>query len=515
VSNHSPWVRLAGCGLLLLAPSTQAKESKSDWTEVKFPHVTVKTDLGLEAAERAGLLAERMRAALIAAAWPGSKLPQDRVELVVFSSHQDFQHYFGELVGHKAVLWDYPPTVFLYGASERWVRRPSLEIEETTSPVKQALALHLATFFYRRQPRWFLVGLSQFLETLQIAADWKSAVLGQVNRVALQDYSSHRTLTVADALAWGSTLDPHDEGTVAALSGLSWLMVQWMFDVHQQEFVRFQKLLASGLDPQKAWKVVFPQPTADIDQELHHFAQYGPYGVATIALPEEEFTIDRERPMSAAEAHAVRATAALAADRPKEVLSEVTAALAEDSGNVTAVRLQMPLLKPAERPALARRATAAHPENGLAWLALGDALKEAGENSEESAQAYKKATELAPDHPAAFSALAAVFLSKGQPMEALPLALNAAKIAPWDAGYLDRLASALAGVGRCSEAVATEARAADMAADQGGAAKRGVYATRLGELQKTCTDATAAPADGGVATPTETKPGGTGLAPKP
>jgi tetratricopeptide (TPR) repeat protein len=506
VSNH--WLRLGCCGLLLCAPLASASDSKSGWTEVKFAHVTVKTDLGQEAAERAGLLAERMRAALISAAWPGSKLPQDRVELVVFSSHQDFQHYFGDVLTHKVELWDYPPTVFLYGPPENWVRRFSLEIQETASPVKQALAQHLATFIYRRQPKWFSVGLARFLETLHPDAEWKTAILGEINRLALQDYTSHRTFSVADALAWGTTLNPRDEASIAGLSGFSWLMVQWMFDVHQAEFVRFQKLLVTGLDPQKAWKLIFPQPTADLDKELYQFAQYGPYGQATILLPfDTEFTIDHERAMTTAEVHAVRADAAAAADRPKEVLAEVSAALAEDPGNVSAVRRQMTLLKPAERPALARRATAAHPDNGLAWLALGDALRDASESPEECVQAYRKAMELSPDHPRAFNALAGLFLKKAQPAEALPLAINAVKMAPWDSAFLDTMASALAGVGRCGEAVSFAARAMDMASENGSAAQKGEYTTRLAEVQKTCVEAAApTPADAGVPAAVESKP---------
>jgi Flp pilus assembly protein TadD len=508
VAYDSPLVRLAGVGLLLLASVTSAGEPKSGWSEVKTPHVTVKTDLSLEAAERAAVLAEKTRAALLAAAWSGAKLPQERIELVVFSSHQDFAFYFGDIVFDKAVLNDYPPTVFLYGASEKWEKRPSLEIEETTSVLKQALAQHLATFFYRRQPRWFSVGLAEFLETLAISEDGRTAILGHVNRRALYDYSTHRTLTVADALAWGSTLNPGDQGTLDGLAGLSWMMVQWMFELHLAEFVRFQKLLITGLDPDKAWKVVFPpQQSGDLDQEIHHFAQFGPFAAAAIVLPEAEFTIDKERSMGSAEVHALRAGAARAAGLPKEVLKEVSAALAEDSGNVAALRMQMPLLKPAERLALARRATAAHPDDGLAWLLLGDALREGGENSEECVQAYRKATELSPDHPAAFNGLAAMDVQKGKAASALPLALTASRMAPWDAVYLDTLAAALAGVGRCNEAVASEARAADMASANGSPAPRAIYAARLADIQKTCTEAPAAAA---VPAPSETPP-----APKP
>ncbi len=513
MSYDSQLVRRFALGLLVFASASGAAPSKTGWSEVRTPHVTLKTDLNLDAAERAAVLAERTRAALLAAAWSGAKLPQERIELVVFSDHQDFEHYFGDFVHHKVVLGDYPPTIFLYGASERWQKRSAMEVEDSTSVLQLALMQHLSAFFYRRQPRWFSMGLAEFFETVRISADGTTAMVGVVNRPAMSNYNAHRTVSVADALAWGTTFNPRDEGTVLALNGLSWLMVQWMYNTHQAEFTRFQKFLASGMDPTKAWTIAFPPAvSANIDQELNSFMRYGPFGTATVTLSESEFTFDSERPMTSAEVHTTRAQAALAADHAKEAQTELSAALVDDAGNVTAVRSQMPLLKAAERLALARRATATHPDDGLAWLTLGDALKEGGGTEEERAQAYKKATELSPNEPLVADTLAALALARRRPEDALPLALAAVRMAPWDAVLLDTLASALAGVGRCSEAVVMEARAVDMASERS-VQQRAGYGTRLAEIQKTCVEvpqsSEGSPASGVPASP-ETKP-----APKP
>lgn len=482
-------VCLAALGLWLLAPSAAATESKTDWTEVQTAHVTVKTDLGLESAREAAALVEQTRAALLAAAWGGAKLTQDRIELIVFSNHQEFERYFGDLVADKVVLGDYPPTVFLYGAPGRWEKRTALESDATTSVLKEALAQHLATFFYRRQPRWFVLGLAQFLETISISEDKKTVTLGTINLSAKNDYATHRSFGVKDALAWGVTFNPTDEGTLLGLNGLSWLMVYWMFNAHSAEFVRFQKLLISGLDPSKAWKVVFPsQSLGDIDQELNHFAQYGQTSIAKLPVADAPFSVKRERQLGSADVHALKAEAALAAGQSKEAQAELASALADDPSNVAALRRQLPLAKPSERLALARRATTAHPDDGVAWLLLGDALREAGAQ-EEALQAYRKATELRPDHPTAFVALANLDLQKGQAKEALPEARTAVSLAPSDGAALDALAAALAGVGRCGEAVAAEARAVDVASDRGVTGKQ--YSTRLAELQKTCVEAPA------------------------
>jgi tetratricopeptide (TPR) repeat protein len=434
--------------LLVVAPGC----ATTGWLEVKTAHATVKTDLSPEDASRAAVLTEQTRTALLAAAWPGSELEPDRIELVVFANHQEFEHYFGGFSA-KLVLDDYRHIAFLYGPPDRWEKRVVLDAEGTTSALKEALVEHLSTFLYRRRPRWFSVGLAEFLETVVLSEDGKTAVLGTVNLQALSLYRFYRTITVEDALAWGVTLTPTDQGTLRGLRGLSWLMVQWMFNTHRAEFVRFQKLLVTGLDPQKAWAVAFPAlAPRDLDQELNRFSRYGFEGLATVPIPQASLEVGPPRALSAAEVHVLRAEAALAAEQTKDAQAELSAALALDPGNVAALYREMAQVKPPERLALARTAVAAHPDDCLAWRMLGDALRDAGVESDERVQAYRQAAELA----------------------------------PWDASMLDTLALALAAAGRCTEAIATEGRAVDLALAKGVSAKRTEYASRLLEMEASC-----------------------------
>jgi hypothetical protein len=456
---------------LLILPAVTCACTTTSWTEVKTAHTTVRTDLGPDDARRAAVLAEQARAALLAVAWPGARPDPDRIELIVFSNHQEFERYFELYSGGfsaKVVLDDYQHLAFLYGAPDHWEKRLGLGEEGTTSVLKETLVEHLSTFFYRRQPRWFSVGLAEFLETVRISEDGRTATVGTINTLARSLYSYYRTFGVADALAWGVSFNPTDEGSVRGLRGLSWLMVQWMFNAHRPEFVRFQRLLITGLDPRKAWNVVFPTLTpAALDEELYEFARYGSERLAKLPIPSETIAIEREQTLSLAEVHSIRAEAALAADQTQDAQAELLAALAQDPGNLAALRRQMALVEPPERLALARQAAVAHPDDGLAWLMLGDALREGGGGSEERVQAYRRAAELA----------------------------------PWDASMLHTLASALAAVGRCREAVATEEHAADLALEKGVSAKRTAYASRLMEIQSTCIEAKALPATSEPAPP--------------
>jgi tetratricopeptide (TPR) repeat protein len=502
VVRATPVLRLATMALLVLGGLASAGEPESGWRELQTAHINLRTDLGSADARRAALRVERTRAALLAAGWPGAKLLQpERVEVVVFANGLEFEHHFGRQAVGVFLHGEYPPTAFLYGAPETWEHRETLALEETTSVLKHELVHHLAAYFFRRQPRWFAEGLAQFLETLRFSEDGKTATVGEINLQALKSYNRYRTLTVTDVLGWGGKTDAHDEATVAGLYGLSWLLVHWLYNTHLEDFARYETLLAKGIEPDKAWKVAFPSlVVATIDAELNHYAHHGDYHSFLAPIPDADSAI-RERPMTAADVHATRARAALggasvlaqSAPHQEEARAELAAALAADPGNVRALWTQISLVPEAERLPLAQRATAAHPDDGLAWLALGETLGQGPESRTARAAAYRKATELLPDHPQAFHALAVMDLQEGRPKEALPLAVAASRMAPWDSTILNTLAAALAEVGRCTEAVAAASRAVETLPEQSSAKTRAWYQRRLAEVSRQCVAATGVP----------------------
>lgn len=482
---------------LLLVPPSFAEEPSTGWTEVQTEHITLKTDLSSDEARQAALTVERTRAALLAAAWPGAKLLQpERVEVVVLSSREDFQHYFGRLPTGVFLHAD-PPTAFLFGPSRTWERRVYRGLEESTSVLKHELSHHLAAYFFRREPRWFAEGLAQYLETLVISEDGKTATLGEINLEALRRYKLHRSLGVEDVLAWSGKLETRDDLTNNYLYGLSWLLVHWLNNTHPEEFARFQNLLIKGIDPDKAWKAVFGNlKSSDIDEQLKRYSQDGKLNLLVLPIPLVDGSV-LVRPMSSADVHATRAMTALAGGllqvnaAPKfvEALAELASALAEDPGNVRALRMKMGISKPEERLALGRKATEAHPNDGLAWLTLGEALPQTPDHWEERLTAYQKATTLLPDNATALNNLAWMYVLKGQSAEALPLAAKAVRLAPWNPAILDTYAAALAGVHRCSEAVAIEAQALDALPERTAPQKRAEYVAQLAELEKNCTEA--------------------------
>ncbi len=487
----------AGC-LLLSGLAARAAEPQTGWTEVKTPHVTLKTDLAPDEARKAALLVERTRLALLAAAWPGMKLLQpEHIEVVVFRDHREFQRYFGDRLAGLFVHGAYPPLAFLYGTADSWEHRETLALPETTSILKHELTHHLAAYIYRRQPRWFSEGMAEFFETMRLSEDGKTATIGDANLQAWQFYNRARSVSVADAMAWSGKLDEQDQATTWGLYGVSWLLVDWLYNTRPQDFDKYQTLLVKGIDPDKAWKAVFPDlKPADLDTQLQQYIQVGSFRNFNVPIPAFDATA-REQPMTSADVHATRATALARGamngeGRLAEAQAEIDAALAEDPANVRALQLKLATVSAAERPALGRRATAAHPEDGVAWLLLAASLPATPETFDERAQAYRKATELLPDNPTAFNNLAWMQLEKGRTADALPLALAAVRLAPWESAFLDTLAEALVASGRCGEAMGIQSRAVEMLPEGSTAAVRALYAGRLASFQKKCSEASGA-----------------------
>jgi tetratricopeptide (TPR) repeat protein len=481
-----------------------AARADSGWREIRGPHVQLRTDLGSGAAREAALAVERFRAQIIAAGWPRATLPAaDRVEVTVFGNGLDFEHHFGRnLAG--VFFHDVPPFAVMYGHPDRWEHRASLATPETTSILRHELVHHLAASIYRRQPRWFAEGLAQFLETVRTGEDGKTVVVGAVNLDAMQKYRSFRSLRVADALAWSGRLDGMPEATVHGLYGLSWVMVHWLFNEHPEQFEQLQGLLARGIDPDKAWKVILPGLKApDVDTAINQYVSHGNYQEFLAPFTDPRPPLE-ESPLTEADVHAERARVALAASRStsdraghqKEAQEELATALKIDPGDANALVLRFKLASTKDQPAIARQLTAAHPEDGRGWMLLGDALREGGATPEREA-ALRKAVALRPEDPNALNDLAWYYLQGGKVAEAGPLITRAVQIAPYDPFLLDTLAAVQATTGRCSEAAATQARALDALPEGMPASRRRDFAERLERYRTRCTSGASPTASGG------------------
>jgi tetratricopeptide (TPR) repeat protein len=497
--------------LLLLG----ASGSSQGWKELKSAHFTLRTNLDSEAALEAAQEIERTRAALLAAMWPQPhQVGIEPVDVIVLKDRADFERYGAPgsrgLYSHSAL----PPRIVLWGAPDSWEeklieRDPSgipsprtatitpqlsplrghayvmaapsaprtstvqdaelaahveLVRQGSASVLRHELAHHVASAVYGRLPLWFSEGQAQFLESLRLAPDGRSATIGLINPNAWLEYRRIRSQNTHAVLSWKTPVNGLSQGESMGLYGASWQLYAWLFTTRRPALRCFQERLAAAEAPPAAWRKCFPDLVPDeVDPLLWEFSRRGTPALEEISVPPLGFEV-QIRPLSEAETHLVRAQVALVAPRSPELLAEaakeVERALAADPASVGALQLLAPLVSPQTRLENGRRAVAAHPDDGWAWLLLADALWDTNGPATERYRAYQRAVLLLPDSPLVLGRAARNLLSRDERPEALVLAERAAQLAPWNAEVLTIHALALAAAGRCADgfSVAAEAR---------------------------------------------------------
>ena len=162
------------------------------WVELESDHFVLQTDLPPEQARQGVEYLERTRAAMLAAAWPAAlKQEMPRLTVHVLADTSQFESIFPRRVGGVFSRNGDEPFIVLAGAPDSWEQRFTGLSDVTSSTVKHELAHYLSSYFLLRQPRWLAEGLAQFLETLQLSKDGRTAVLGQPH---LHDVSTMKTL---------------------------------------------------------------------------------------------------------------------------------------------------------------------------------------------------------------------------------------------------------------------------------------------------------------------------------
>ncbi len=486
------------------------------WQELKSAHFTLRTNLDPDAAMAAAQEIERTRAALLAAMWPAPhEVGIEPVDIIVLKDRADFERYSVPgsrgLYSHSSL----PPRIVLWGAPDSWEQKlsemspsgipsapqrfagpppspashhgggrggfvnssraapaPDAEFAAhvdlvragSASVLRHELAHHVAAAVYGRLPLWFSEGQAQFLESLKLSEDGRSATIGLLNPSAWLEFRRLRAVTSQDVLNWDTPLSGLSQTESMGRYGASWQLYEWLFSTRRADLRCYQERLAAGEASASAWTRCFPDLFPDeLDRVLWEFSRTGKPALVEIAVPPVGFEV-KIRPLSEAEFHLVRAQVALAAPRKPELMAEaqteVERALAADPGSVGALQLLAPLVSPPVRLENGRRAVAAHPDDVWAGLLLADALWDTGGPAGERYRAYQRAVQLLPDSPLVLTRAARNLLSRDERPQALVLAERAAQLAPWNGEVLTIHALALAAAGHCAEgaSVATLAR---------------------------------------------------------
>lgn len=473
-------VLLASCATISHEFTCPA-QGGAEWRELRSEHVLLQTDLSRAKAEELLRDAELMRALVLAALFKQPPQLPDRIHLVAFRTDRELWEFTGD-EGRNSYLATFALLVeersadpFL-AVAPAWGKNRSSYLGDLT----HAITWHVSSHLFPGQPDWYRVGLATYMETLAFDDHGGRHVVGTLPpEIVAPPWEVTDTLAIT--LAGGSPR----YGDVG-LRSPGWMLVRWLSEARPTEYLAFLKKISAGGGGTSAWIEVFPhwnpqspEQMALLEAELKAF-------YATGKLRYREVTASvaptwKTRPLATSEVHelririrrdsmVLRATmdgdirwnegtaqdkaVALTARLAAETAAEAAEALAEDPLHPVALRLAAG--EKAIDQTKARASAEAYPSDWRAWLLLGDAQK--GSDVEGAKGAYRKAAELGRGEPTALLGVATGYLDMGDPVAALPVAREAARLAPFSDEALAVLAVSAARTGACPEALVTARR---------------------------------------------------------
>lgn len=452
------------------------------WRDIGSDHFVLRTDLDLEDATRLLARLERLRTAVVSALFDEVPASRTGVEVVAFRSDKAYRAFA-------------PPGVDAYylrsaGGPPRIVVAGKLDSRQRAM-LAHELTHHYLSLVFQRQPRWFSEGLATLMEPVGDQGDGPSMTVGQAPSARLGRLrNADSRVPTRELLSW-------DGGTTAAHPALdhyasSWLLVHFLLHRSPDRFTDLQQRLVRGESPEAAWRGAFPAydpalPRAleSLDYQLETYLA-GEAQTRTRRVAETWRRDPLVRLIPPPEVHAIRLGLwNIGPDKgPSALRAEVDEALAEDPDHPPALQHLAALTGEPPLP-LARRAVASHPDDPRAWTFLAGSLK--GEPFDaERLLAYRTAASLAEGNAAALHNLAVELLAQGQSGQALPVAREAVRLAPWSSTLLDAYAAVLVDLGQCPAAIDMQQRALEVLPERSSEAARRALKDRLQQHRVQC-----------------------------
>ncbi len=473
-------VALVGCasGAAFLCPARGGPA----WRDVGSAHFVLRTDLEIDDATRLLSRLERLRTAVVSALFDEVPASRTGVEVVAFRSEATYRAFA-------------PPGVDAYylrsaGGPPRIVVAGRLDSRQRAM-LAHELTHHYLSSVFPRQPRWFSEGLATLMEPVGDQGDGPLLTVGMApqGRLARLRIPGNR-VPVRELLAWEGGPTPAHPALDSYAS--SWLLVHFLAYRTPDGFSELQRRLLRGESPEEAWRGAFPawdpaRPRAleGLDAALTNYIN-AEAQTRFRQVPEGWTRAPLVRLIPPAEVHALRL--ALWNQGPNKgtaaLRQEVDETLSEDPDHPLALQ-HLAALTTAPPLPLARRSVASHPDDPRAWSFLASALQ--GEAAaDERLAAYRTAAELAEGNAAALHNLAVELLAQGRSGEALPVAREAVRRAPWSPPLLDGYAAVLIDLGMCAQGIDAQQRALEVLPEQSNEAARQSLKERLGKYRAQC-----------------------------
>lgn len=431
-----------GCAAGTPPAQPPREPGRGHWVELETPHFSIYTDLvEVRARNMAGAL-EDVRAALLASAWPGAKGPLGRTRVVVFAHPSDFDRATGMDAKVEGVAVTAP-------GFERWIAFSAGPDNGVPRVAKHELVHDLSQWFLPHQPPWLAEGLAGYLEGAHLDREAHQVTIGDVSPEYVNWLESTKTLMSSSRLFAATALHSSDWREGISFYAGSWYLVFYLLQRHGEAFADFQRHIMHLVPWRRAWSQAFPELTSErLDADMIDFVERGTFTpiVERFESPAFEPVV---RPLSRARAYGVQAL--LGSLLGRDASADIQNALKLDPSELSALTARFHLLPAADRRGrtdVARRALAAHPQSGEAWLLSASTTNE----GDEQRHALDRAEALVPHHPGTATLLAADELRRGHPARALDLIRLAERRAGLSAPVLGVHIRALVALGRCADA---------------------------------------------------------------
>lgn len=344
---------------------------------------------------------ERTREAMLTCLLPAVKAPRVRTEVVAFA---DWRDLYDTGIPNARVVSSPPFGRLIVYAPTAAGMGPEILPHE--------LAHDLSRWFMPIQPTWLSEGFATYMQSIRVSADGRTARAGIPPSWVLRVAGSRRV--PIDELHANDRFPSYGERGVE-LYASSWLLVSHLLNAHESSFSSFATALSRLEDWRGAWKDSFP-PAEVLERELKERLVKPKYLMVTCPVDPQD-AAPSVRSLSPAEVQGLRARIILGTLGPAQIGPEVDKALALDPNELTALAIAFYYLSRSseERAAIAKRASDAHPDAGLAWLMAAEVAKDPDVRRD----AFNRAGKLLPYHAGVRQRIALEKIRRGQAADAL------------------------------------------------------------------------------------------------
>ena len=424
---------MLGCGGLSSVP----EQGGPRWRRLESQHFVLESDQPEASARNTIVSFERSLDAFFKLGWEVKGGIAAKLHVVVFDNRSDFRVFGGaDAKGFYLQSSLLDPLVVM----------PSVGRFESWSTLQHELTHFISTLSLPSQPPWLAEGLAMYFERSYFDEEQRFVV-------GIAPLEFHNLL-----LAYGRV--PMQQLWVGSAEmdplfyASAWLLVHYLMSERGDAFASFQTNLQNGLDPDGAWAAALPDlPLNKLDGVLDDYLAGRKFANFRLAVQPYSGPQPKLTWLSSADIYAQRARLFMhceqcGSDKLADARENADQALKRDPGHLQASVLRSALVPAIDRLPAAQSATAAHPNEWLAWAFLGSEELDAHRRC--SLDVATRISTLGPKSGYALMIAALCRGTEGVRADALALADSALLVQPASSTLLFMQATLLKGLHECT-----------------------------------------------------------------